>query len=462
MISKIIDTIKQWNMVDLGDRILLGLSGGMDSIVLLHILLEMRTHHGFEVCVVHIDHGLRGEESLENSAFCTKLCADLGVELVSFAEDVNGLAREWGMSIENAGRKVRYECFLEAAKMLDCNKIATAHNQNDSIENIFLSMLRGSGMAGFGGIPPIRPAADSHIKIIRPLINILRNEISAYCTNHNLEYREDSSNLCDNYLRNRIRNKLLPDLIRDYNPALLDTMRRSAEIIYQEDNFLKFLADSEYDLIVQNDEIFVDGLNVLQIPIKRRVIRKFLMENGVADPMFDHIESLISLALGDTGKEIHLPKNRRAVRIYDTIQIAENTQENPLNFCVKLPINEPIFVPEAGLWFYLGKTPYFSVKNNQKSTKILCTKALKYDMIDREVEIRTRRPGDVLYFNNVGTKKLSDYFIDNKIPRQQRERAIFAVCGNRIILMIGGFETDFFADIDGDNTIYLQIWEEML
>ena len=455
MEKKALETINTHNMIQPGDRVLLGLSGGMDSAVLLHFLLSIRDKIGFELCAAHVDHGLRGDESKNDVEFCKRICFGAGILLEVFAYDVGNLTKNWGISIESAGRRVRYKSFGIAAKKLGCNKIATAHSRNDSVETMLLSLFRGSGMAGLAGIAPIRQ------NIIRPLIDISRDEITEYCAKHNIEYREDSSNASPEYQRNRVRNFLLPALIADYNPGLMFTMSRTAKILRDEDEFLAAEAAHAYIRIVQNDEILTSELTATPLPIARRVVRKLLTLKQIPNIAFEHIEGIIELAHGESGKEIYLPGGKTAKHSYGLIKITKKQTEIP-NFCYKLEINCPIFVPEVKKWFYLGQKEYIDGGNGENSIRMLYTKLLDYGKIENELEIRTRKPGDLLYFSKVGTKKVKDFFINRKYPRDMRDNAVFVACGKNIVLMLNGFESDFYLAAHASKVLFLQIWEDII
>jgi len=456
MERKVLNTISAFNMIQAGDKILLGLSGGMDSAVLLHFLMGIRHEFDIEIFAAHVNHGLRGEESICDEIFCRRICDEYRLALEVIRYDVGGLAADWGMSVESAGRRVRYEAFEGAGAKFGCNKIATAHNRNDSVETMLLALLRGSGMAGLAGIAPVRN------NIIRPLIDVDRDEIAQYCARHDVEYVEDSSNASAKYQRNRIRQTLLPTLIADYNPALLDTMSRTAKILRDEHELIEQMANDTYACIVQNDEIAAAKLAKAPAPVARRVTRNFLEEHGIVNIAYEHIEGVIKLAGGGVGREIHLPGGMVARRCYDSVKITKKLTE-PLEFCYKLEVGRPIYVRETKKWFYLGHKEYIGDSSGENSIRILYTKALNYVKIENGLEVRTRRPGDLLYFSKVGTKKVKDFFIDRKYPAEVRRAAVFIACGKNVIVMLGadGFESDFYETNGGDKAIFLQIWEDI-
>ena len=196
-----------------GDKIAVALSGGIDSVVLLHLLNSKAETLGFSLCAVNVEHGIRGKDSLLDSDFCAKLCAKLNLPLLSFSVDAPSFANQNGLSIEESARKLRYDCFYSAIEKGFCNKIATAHHKNDNAETVLMHMVRGTGLKGLGGIAPVNG------KLIRPMLDITREEVLDFLQEYNIPFVEDSSNRGDDFLRNRLRHHVMP-LLKQENPSL--------------------------------------------------------------------------------------------------------------------------------------------------------------------------------------------------------------------------------------------------
>ncbi|MGN0688267.1 MAG: tRNA lysidine(34) synthetase TilS, partial [Oscillospiraceae bacterium] len=213
--EKVKKALSDYNMTAMGDAVVIALSGGADSVSLLYALNSLSDELGITVSACHVNHGLRGEEADSDMHFCERLCERLGVELVVLKTDVRGVQRKHE-SIEEAARRVRYEFFAEVSKG---KLLATAHNSNDSAETVLLNMMRGTGLKGLCGIPPVRG------NIIRPLIYCTRQDVEDYCAENSLAYVTDKTNLCDDYTRNKVRHIILPEIMK-INSGFLETASR--------------------------------------------------------------------------------------------------------------------------------------------------------------------------------------------------------------------------------------------
>ncbi|MDR2182566.1 MAG: tRNA lysidine(34) synthetase TilS [Clostridiales bacterium] len=440
--------IAKYNMLARGDGVVVGLSGGADSVAMTHFLCN---EIGLKIACVHIHHGLRGREADEDAQFCEDFCRHLGIDLVIFREDAAAEARKMGVGVEEAGRVLRYKHFNKVLAQRGFDKIAVAHNKNDADETIIMQIVRGAG--GIRGISP------KNGNVIRPLIDVSREEILAYCARHGLAHRVDSTNDSNDYTRNWVRNFLLPQIRDNLNPGVGDALRRLAEISCDEDAFLGNITKNAYSNCVNSGDIGMcinlDALSQYDMAIKRRIVRAAIGEalGGPKDITFDHVEAVLALAGLQSGKRASLPKGFVAERAYNEICIKIPDVFN--NFSVTLPRDNPVFVSQIDTWVHLGDA---IVRENA------FTKALDCDKITN-VLIRTRLPGDRIFFNNVGTKKVKDFFIDKKIARKYREQAVFIACDRDIILIIGGapghdapIESHKFDAKNHDKKIYLQIW----
>ena len=233
MFEKIVEnTIKQFNMIEKRDRVLVAVSGGPDSMSILNYLLVNREKYGIVLLACHINHGIRENAKIDEE-YVKNYCEKHDIKLFIKHADVISLAKEEKRGLEETGRKVRYEFFEEIAKKEEANKIVVAHNKNDNAETMIMNALRGSGLLGLKGIEEIRG------KHIRPLINCPREEIENYCEKENLNPRHDESNEDNNYTRNKIRNVVLPYIKEEFNPNIVDTLKRLSDIVKEDEEYLE-------------------------------------------------------------------------------------------------------------------------------------------------------------------------------------------------------------------------------
>ena len=282
--EQVYNCIKKYKLINEGDRILIGVSGGPDSICLLHVMNLLKQKLNFEIYVAHINHMLR-EEADSETQYVQTFCNNLGIECFIKKANVEEYSKQHKIGTEEAGRIIRYNFFDEVSKKVSANKIATAHNSNDKAETVLLNILRGSGISGLKGIEAIRDN-----KYIRPLIQTTRNDIEEYCTKNKLEPKIDKSNLESIYKRNKVRNDLIPYIQKEYNPNFLKTINRLSEVATEENEYLEKITKKTFNEIYVGatisrslfEEISIDThnqiildlkkFNNLELVIKRRVI----------------------------------------------------------------------------------------------------------------------------------------------------------------------------------------------
>ena len=241
MKQKILETIKKYNLIESGDKIVIGVSGGPDSICLLNILNQIKNELNFEIYVAHINHMIR-KEADEETEYVKDFCKKINVECFVKRIDVEKIANNLKRGTEETGRKIRYDFFEEILQKTNSNKIATAHNNNDKIETILMNILRGSGTSGLKGIEPIRDN-----KYIRPLIEISRDEIEEYCKEYKLEPRIDKSNNENVYTRNKIRNVVIPYIKKEFNPNIIKTINRLSDVSVEENEYLNKITEEAFE-----------------------------------------------------------------------------------------------------------------------------------------------------------------------------------------------------------------------
>lgn len=394
---------KEQKLLPESGTVLVGLSGGADSMCLLHILLSIGENMGFSVAAAHFNHNLRGEESDGDERFVTDYCRDRGIPVYVGSGDVLSAAKENGLSVEEAARELRYDFFSETAEKTGAVCIATAHSADDNLETLLLRLARGTGLHGLGGIPPRRG------KIIRPILCLTRNEIETYLTENSIPHREDSSNQSDDYSRNRLRHHAVPAL-RDVNPAVARTVSDTVSLLRRDEEYLSSLADKFIEEHFRTDRVSVSALCEAPYPITSRAIRKICGE-GLA---MGHVEAILSLARSDdpSGK-ISIP-GRTVHREYDMLCFGA---ADTLTFKPVHPVpGMTVHIPELGLTVFCEDTVCPDAIH-----KSLTSFLFKTGNICGKITLRPRMTGDRIQLGPNSGKSLKKLFIEKKIPAHLRD-----------------------------------------
>ena len=317
MKNKVIETIKKYGLIQAKDKIVLGVSGGPDSITMLDILRQIQEEFDFEIVVAHINHMIR-KEAIQDEEYVKKYCEKNSIEFFVKRIDVMSVANNRKIGTEEAGRFVRYDFFDEVLKQTGSNKIAIAHNKNDKIETIIMHLLRGSGLSGLKGIEPIRG------NVIRPLIECERKEIEKYCDKNKLEPRIDKTNFENDYTRNKIRNIVIPYIEKELNPNIIETIDRLSEVVKKEDRYLEKVALDVYDKILIKQELGqiileLKGFNEQDEVIKSRIIlytvkKLFGSSQGIEKI---HINDIIKLCSNNIGNKYLTPNKKIKILVKD-------------------------------------------------------------------------------------------------------------------------------------------------
>ena len=317
MEKAVLNTIQKYNLINANDKIVLGVSGGPDSLFMLNILNNLKQELKIELVVAHINHMIRPEAN-EEEQFVKEFCEKIDVAFYSKRIEVEKYANNNKIGLEEAGRKIRYEFFEEVLKNVGANKIAIAHNKNDKVETVIMHALRGSGVSGLQGIQP------NNNKIIRPIIEIERAEIEKYCKEQNLNPRIDKSNFDNTYTRNKIRNVVIPYIIKEFNPNFVDTMTRLSEVITEENEFLNKLTEKQYkNILLQENkkEISLDlkKFNELDNIIKKRIIlyTVSILRGSSKGIEKVHIEDIVKLCQNNIGNKFLVPNKGLKVLVKD-------------------------------------------------------------------------------------------------------------------------------------------------
>lgn len=320
MEEKVFETIKKYNLIENGDKIVCGVSGGPDSISMLDILRKIKEEKriNFEIYVAHINHMIR-EESTDDEEYVENYCKKYNIQFFCKRAKVQEIANENKIGTEEAGRNVRYEFFEEILNEKNANKIAIAHNKNDKIETIIMHMLRGSGLSGLEGIKPIRDQ-----KYIRPLIECERTEIENYCEENELHPKIDRTNFENEYTRNKIRNIVIPYIKQEFNPNIIETVNRLSQVITEENEFFNKIVQEAYGKVVieeKDDQIILKlkEFNELEKTIKKRLIlyvTKRLKGSSQGVEMI-HIEDIIKLCSNNIGNKFLTPNKNLKILVKD-------------------------------------------------------------------------------------------------------------------------------------------------
>jgi tRNA(Ile)-lysidine synthase len=447
MITKVLKTIKKNGIIKRGDSIVVGVSGGPDSVCLLHILSDLKKDLNLKLVAVHINHMLRGSESNRDEDFVKKLCEDLNIEFKSMRIDINKISKEKGISLEEAGREERYKNFGIIADSIGADKIAVAHNKNDQAETVLMNIIRGAGFDGLKGLDYIRG------RIIRPLLDIERSEIDAYILEKKIDTVTDSSNFETIYARNKIRLEVIPNIDKLFGSNLVKSIDRMNRLIKDDIDFIDSKAKKSYFNAVlkkENEEVelLLGKMKRMHIALKRRVIRKAICEvrGNVKGIESVHIESVLDMINGGrVGSRVDLP-GIKIRRTYESIRFYK-TQTQPDSFDFEANINMPGST-ELGDGKHLIEAKLISdykVSDYKWLNARALTQFFDYDKVCEGINIRKRKEGDIFKpINSNGTKKLKEYFIDKKIPREMRDNIPLIAKEREIIWIIGYKISDKF------------------
>lgn len=434
MLEKVNQTIINYQMIEANDSILVGVSGGVDSVVLLDILVKLRPVYNLTIFVAHLNHGLRGKAADEDEAFVVNLAEKYNVKVYTKKEDMLAYADANKISSEEAGRVLRYAFFDEIMQREKIQKIAIAHNKNDQAETILMRIMRGTGLDGIVGIKPVNG------RIIRPLLFCSRAEIEAFESTEKLNHREDDTNKENIYTRNTIRNQLIPQLENLYNPNLVEGLSRMGQLLADDleiienqlEEILQKIAFQRQEKMVSfNRKVFLD----LSLGLKRRVLRHAIqsIQGDLVNIEEKHIHNMIQLiSQGKTGKEIHLTNGWIAKNNYDFFEISQPS-EKYANYEFELEIGKK----QSFGTFEIETFVEDKIKIDFY-TKDIFLKFFDYDRIKSSLKVRNRRPGDrIVPLGMKGSKKIKDLFIDEKVASDKRNQIPLIVCGDEIVWVVG-------------------------
>ncbi len=469
-------------MLDREDKILVGVSGGADSVCLLFLLREMRKYFRLQLRVVHVNHGIR-EEAQEDADFVKGLCHEMNVPFLQENVDVPALAKNKGLSEEEAGRVARYQIFETLAKKWQKDgetvKIALAHHAGDRAETLLFHLFRGTGIKGMGSIPPVRETQVQGVLVIRPLLCLEREEIEFYLGRLGISYCQDRTNSEETYARNRIRHHVIPYAEKEISRGTVRHLNQAAEMLAETESYLAEETRKAMEAcVVSGMSHGVNAEKFLEFPelIQKRILMELLRAASPKrrDLEAVHVQAVLGLFRGESGKSVDLPFGIHARREYKYVYLerkavnadmpaavisAEKEAQKGMIACVdhRSMDDEAVTVDFGGERFEFRK---FSYKKTMVIPQKNYTKWFDYDKIKDTLSIRTRHAGDYLMIRGPEGKPvrklLKEYFITEKVPRTERDRIALLAMGQEI-LWIPGYRISESVKVDEGTKKILQI-----
>ena len=431
MLKKVISYIEKNKILQDGDSVLLGVSGGADSVCMLHVLYSLREKYHLKLYVVHVNHGIRGSEAKRDADFVEQMAENLQIPFRVVTANIPEMAKEQKLSEEEAGRIFRYNTFEQVANEVGANKIAVAHNLNDNSETVLFNLFRGSRLKGLTGISPMRG------QIIRPLLCCSRNEIEQYLQENNLSYCTDSTNKETDYSRNRIRLKLMPYIKENINQKAEYNIVNAAENLSQVYEYIYGEAQKAYKIHVK-DNVLLNSAEDLNVVILQEVVRMWILENTgrLKDIKANHVNIVIGLLSNQVSKKSELPYGLKLIETYEGVKVLPENNEGKDS-------NRQTIIEDGKIFNTEKITVTVENESFDKSNipDLLYTKWLDYDKI-KGLTLRKRLPGDYIEISGSESgrsvkKKLKKYFIDNKIPQEERNNIWLLADGNHVVWIVG-------------------------
>src|SRR3990170_3008331 len=438
LLKKVKETIAKYGMLKAGDTALVAVSGGPDSVCLLSVLHSFAKDLDLSLHVAHLDHRFRGAESADEALFVEKTAKKMGVPATIEQFDVPAFCAERGLSAQAGARAVRYGFLNRVAEKVGASRIAIGHTASDQAETLIMRLVRGAGASGLSAIPPVRE------NIIRPLIEVTREEVLEYLHAQGIEFVTDPSNSKPVYTRNRVRQDIMP-VLRAFNPRIVETLASEATILRDENEAIEaYLAAVSPGVVLREKDgvrLKRDEFNALLPALKRRILRTAVSEvdAGLIELSYDQVEDAIRfLTSAQTGSAMNLPSGLIVEREYDAFFLRPAAGRPEFRPDLSIPgvtvIQEVSLEAEA--WLFDGRA-------GAGDENYLWQAEFDYDKISLPLEIRTRRPGDRFCPSGMGgkSKKLQDYFVDQKVPRRKRD-IVPVLASKEDVIWVVGMRTD--------------------
>jgi tRNA(Ile)-lysidine synthase len=452
--KKLLASVKERDLIDKGDRVLVGLSGGPDSLALLHLLWDLKGELKISVCAAHLNHMVRGKAACSDEKFVRSFCKRLRVPLEVKKFDVPAFAKRERISIEDAGRRARYTFFEEAAKVFQASKIALGHTSDDNVETILMRLIAGSGLRGLTGIPPKRG------KVSRPLIDCLREEVESYCKAKKLHPRIDRSNYDTRYLRNMIRHKVIP-ILKKINPQVKTAIKQAADLLSDDYVYMisisnKALHAATVSSASNGMSLDIDKLLMYPDPIRRHVLR--LAVEGVKGDLeniaYSHILDIMRKLPDEKRWQLSLPSGVFVRASSGRLEISTTALAPPVKASFSRPFSVPgeVVVKEAGIRI---KGKLIKDVSGMKLRLTSKNEALvDFGKCGSELIVRSRRDGDRFSpLGLSGTKKLKDFLIDEKVPNEKKDLIPIVSSKGRIVWVGGHRINEAFKITKGTRTV---------
>ncbi len=428
--QKVIRFIDENRLIEKKDNILIALSGGPDSVFLLHFLIKYKKRFNITIAAFHLNHMLRGNEANEDEKFCKEICADLKIKFFNARKRVNNYAKKNKLSVEIAGRTLRYIELERIAKKYGYNKIATGHNLNDNTETVLLNLIKGAGLRGLSGIPLKRG------NIIRPVLVLEKEEIINYLNKNKIPFRIDPSNTSIVYERNFLRNEVIPLLKTELNPSLDRSVLKTASVVRAANEFIKKkIPELSKEIISDNGgQLFVnvEKLLLLDEELYGEILKTAIDKYFIFQTSSDEIKRIVSLLNVQSGKQIKLSKELTAVRERDRIFIGKNIFPDEMTGSYKLKPGKSLLVDNKKI----------SIKNissyNQSLKKKRNEEIISADNLSDTFWIRRWKPGDRFYpLGMKGSKKVSDFLTEKKISSIIKRNQLVLINDDKVVWVVG-------------------------
>ncbi len=439
LIEQVRRTVDRYRLLERGDRVIAGVSAGVDSMVLLHILNALRKDFSLSLIVAHLNHGLRPDESEKEADLVQKESLRLGLSLEYRQFNVKEYQESGGFSPQDAARRVRFQFFHDLCDQYGGGKIALGHHADDQVETILLRLMRGSGLKGLKGMLPIRQG-----RVIRPLLEVWKDEIESFAQEHSIPYLTDSSNIKPDYLRNRLRLDLIPYIEKDYQPGFRQAILRTSALLREENDFIEQKAGEAYQKMTHKNRgkiVFkFSSYQSLHPALQWRVLQKALeeMEGGSmreesgwpdVNLIYQRLQQPRANLLLELSHGLCLEKR------YDTVLIKRGMPKTILPFEVELNIPGRTYIQEIEREVVVEERDWDRSKTIDESRNVAL---LDYERLHFPLRMRNFRPGDRFQpLGTEGTQKLKEFFIDHKIPKFERPGIPLLMSGEMIAWIVG-------------------------
>ncbi len=453
--EKVLSTINKYNLIEPGDKIVVGISGGPDSVCLLHILTRLKEKLDIDIYAAHLNHQIRGIEAQKDALYVSNICDKMGITCFLKSIDVPNYCKDNSLSIEEGARKLRYEMFDEIKQKTKSNKIAIGHNLNDQAETVLMRIMRGTGLQGLRGIEYSRENG-----VIRPLLDIERKDIEKYCEVHKLNPRIDESNLQNIYTRNKIRLELIPYMMDNFNTNLIESIVRMSNNLKSDSDYIELQSEAKFkelckttsDTVNINISDFSKLHNAIKVRVLRKGIKYLLGDTNFIDQK--HIEDIMELeSESKINKMLTIPRGVFVYRKKDCITLTTTEIVNEeIEFLYSIPTNGFVKIKELKT---IVETQTMT-KDRYKNMKVdKMSRGFDLNKIKGGIVVRSRQQGDKIKLVG-GTKKVKDLFIDLKIPREERCK-VPIISDEQGILQVGEFKSSENYKIDENTKEVLKV-----